>query len=224
MNAPDDRRSSCDVAFSPTVRAVQAIKGSRETYAKLEARGGWETRITPDLAAFISSQRSVFLASASADGQPYIQHRGGPPGFLRVIDETTIGLVDFSGNRQFITTGNLIDNSKAHLFLIDYARRQRVKIWGEARIVMDDARLVEALRSPGYRGRAEQALIFKVGAWDANCPQHIPLRFEADDVARLLAARDAEIEALKAEVRRLGGEPGSGVRGSPPPSAASPGR
>lgn len=213
-----------DVAFSPSVKAVQERKGSRTAFATREAGRPWPTAISDDLKAFIEAQTSIYLATAGADGQPYIQHRGGPPGFLRVIDETTIGLVDFSGNRQFITTGNLIDNSKAHLFLIDYARRQRVKIWGEARIVMDDARLVEALRSPGYRGRAEQALIFKVGAWDANCPQHIPLRFEADDVARLLAARDAEIEALKAEVRRLGGEPGSGVRGSPPPSAASPGR
>ncbi len=203
MSAPTDHASSCDVAFSPTVRAVQALKGSRDAYAKLEARGGWATRITPELAGFISAQRSVFLATASADGQPYIQHRGGPPGFLRVVDETTIAFVDFSGNRQYISTGNLVDNPKAQLFLIDYASQRRVKIWGEARIVMDDAELIERLRSPDYKARPEQALIFKVRAWDANCPQHIPQRFEAGDVARILAARDAEIEALRADVARL---------------------
>lgn len=179
MSAPTDHASSCDVAFSPTVRAVQALKGSRDAYAKLEARGGWATRITPELAGFISAQRSVFLATASADGQPYIQHRGGPPGFLRVVDETTIAFVDFSGNRQYISTGNLVDNPKAQLFLIDYASQRRVKIWGEARIVMDDAELIERLRSSDYKARPEQALIFKVRAWDANCPQHIPQRFEA---------------------------------------------
>jgi len=195
--------SSCDVAFSPTVRAVQARKGSRRTYAEMEARGGWQTRITPELAAFIDAQRSVFLATASADGQPYIQHRGGPPGFLRVLDETTIAFADFSGNRQFITTGNLIDNPKAQLFLIDYAHRRRIKIWGEARIVMDDAQLLERLKPAGYKARLEQALIFSVKAWDANCPQHIPQRFEAEDVARILAARDAEIASLQAEVKRL---------------------
>jgi len=195
--------SSCDVAFSPTVRAVQAHKGSRRTYAEVEARGGWQTRITPELAAFIDAQRSVFLATASADGQPYIQHRGGPPGFLRVLDETTIAFADFSGNRQFITTGNLIDNPKAQLFLIDYAHRRRIKIWGEARIVMDNAELLERLKPAGYKARLEQALIFSVKAWDANCPQHIPQRFEAEDVARILAARDAEIASLQAEVKRL---------------------
>lgn len=203
MSAPTDHASSCDVAFSPTVRAVQALKGSRDAYAKLEARGGWATWITPELAGFISAQRSVFLATASADGQPYIQHRGGPPGFLRVVDETTIAFVDFSGNRQYISTGNLVDNPKAQLFLIDYASQRRVKIWGEARIVMDDAELIERLRSPDYKARPEQALIFKVRAWDANCPQHIPQRFEAGDVARILAARDAEIETLRADVARL---------------------
>lgn len=212
MNVQTPAGSSCDVAFSPTVRAMQAHKGSRRAYADVEARGGWETRITPDLAAFIEAQRSVFLATANADGQPYIQHRGGPPGFLRVIDETTIAFADFSGNRQFITTGNLIDNPKAQLFLMDYAHRRRIKIWGEARVVMDDPALIGKLMPDGYKARGEQALIFKVKAWDANCPQHIPQRFEAEDIARILAERDAEIASLKAEVKRLreaaGAEPG----------------
>ena len=200
---------SSDIAFSPTVKAVQARKGSRATYAKMEARGGWETQITPDLTAFIAAQRSVFLATANADGQPYIQHRGGPPGFLHVLDDSTIAFADFAGNRQFVTTGNLIDNPKAQLFLMDYATRQRVKIWGEARVVEDDSDLVARLMPADYKARGEQVIVFKVIAWDANCPQHIPQRFEAEDVAQLLAARDAEIVALKAELKRL--REGAGV-------------
>lgn len=194
---------SSDVAFSPTVKAIQARKGSRATYAKMEARGGWETRITPDLAAFIGAQRSVYLATANAEGQPYIQHRGGPPGFLHVLDETTIAFADFAGNRQYVSTGNLIDNPKAQLFLMDYATRQRIKIWGEARVIEDDAELMARLMPEGYKARGEQAIIFKVVAWDANCPQHIPQRFEGADVAKLMEARDAEIASLKAEVKRL---------------------
>ena len=211
---------SSDVAFSPTVKAIQARKGSRATYAKMEARGGWQARITPDLAAFIAAQRSVFLATANADGQPYIQHRGGPPGFLHVLDESTIAFADFAGNRQYVTTGNLLDNPKAQLFLMDYVTRQRIKIWGEARVVEDDPDLVQRLMPAGYKARGEQAVLFKVTAWDANCPQHIPQRFEGADVARLMEERDAEIASLREEVSRLKGE----LRGSPQPSAASPGR
>src|SRR5213083_1566991 len=159
---------SSDVAFSETVKAVQARKGSRRAYERVEERGGWQTRITPELAGFIEAQRSVFLATANKDGQPYIQHRGGPPGFLRVLDDKTIGFADFAGNRQYISQGNLADNPKAHLFLIDYARRQRVKIWGEARVVEGDAELMAALMPEGYKARAEQAILFTVTAWDAN--------------------------------------------------------
>jgi predicted pyridoxine 5'-phosphate oxidase superfamily flavin-nucleotide-binding protein len=144
-----------DVAFTPSVKAVQERKGSRPAYARIEQRGGWQSRITPDLAQFIAAQTSVFLATANADGQPYIQHRGGPPGFLRVVDEKTIAFADFAGNRQYITQGNLADNPKVHLFLIDYAHRQRVKIWGEARVVEGDSALVTQLMPEGYRrGRA----------------------------------------------------------------------
>ena len=131
-----------DVAFTPTVKAIQTRKGSRKGYASAEERGGWRAHITPDLAAFIAAQTSVFLSTANGEGQPYIQHRGGPVGFLRVLDEKTIGFADFSGNRQFITQGNLADNNQAFLFLIDYAHRQRVKIWGTARVVEDDAELL----------------------------------------------------------------------------------
>ena len=171
----------------------------------MEEAGSWKTRITPDLAAFIAAQTSVFLATANTEGQPYIQHRGGPKGFLRVLDETTIGFADFAGNRQYITAGNLADNPKAYLFLIDYAQRRRIKIWGEARVVADDAALVGKLMPEGYKARPEQAILFTVAAWDANCPQHIPQRFEAADVAAALAERDARIAALEAEVRTLRG-------------------
>jgi predicted pyridoxine 5'-phosphate oxidase superfamily flavin-nucleotide-binding protein len=194
---------SSDVAFTPSVKAVQARKGSREAYARVEERGGFETRVTPELAAFIAAQTSVFLATANLDGQPYIQHRGGPPGFLRVLDDRTIGFADFTGNRQYITQGNLADNPKAQLFLIDYAHRRRVKIWGDARVVEGDAELVAKLMPEGYKARPEQAILFTVSAWNVNCPQHIPQRFEAADVAAALAERDGRIRALEAEVARL---------------------
>jgi uncharacterized protein len=194
---------SSDLAFTPSVKAVQSRKGSRRAYARMEEGGSWQTRITADLASFIEAQISVFLATANLEGQPYIQHRGGPPGFLRVLDDKTIGFADFSGNRQYVTHGNLADNPKAHLFLIDYAHRQRVKIWGEARIVEGDASLVARLMPEGYKARPEQALLFTVMARDANCPQHIPQRFEAADVAASLIARDRRIEALEAEIGKL---------------------
>jgi predicted pyridoxine 5'-phosphate oxidase superfamily flavin-nucleotide-binding protein len=192
-----------DVAFTEQVKAVQVRKGSRRSYSRMEEGGSWRTQITPDLAHFIEAQVSVFLATANANGQPYIQHRGGPPGFLRVLDDKTIGFADFSGNRQYITQGNLTENPKAHLFQIDYANQRRIKIWGEARIVEGDAALITQLMPPDYKARPEQAMLFTVAAWDANCPQHIPQRFEAADVAAALAERDAEISALKAELALL---------------------
>jgi uncharacterized protein len=194
---------SSDVAFTPTVKAVQARKGSRISYARVEERGGWETRIPPDLAAFIESQISVFLATVNAQGQPYIQHRGGPAGFLRVLDDKTIGFADFAGNRQYITQGNLSDNPRAYLFLIDYAHQRRVKIWGEARVVENDDALTARLMPPGYKARPEQVILFTVSAWDTNCHQHIPQRFEAADVAAALAERDGRIAELEAEIKRL---------------------
>src|SRR6266851_9022779 len=202
-----------DIAFTPSVKAAQARKGSRCAYGRMEERGAWQTRITAELAGFIAAQTSIFFATANADGQPYIQHRGGPPGFLRVLDEKTVGFVDFSGNRQYITQGNLGDNPKAHLFLIDYMQRQRVKIWGEARIVENDAELIAKLMPDGYRARAEQILLFTVSAWNENCSQHIPQRFEAPDVAAALAERDQRIEMLEAELKELRKTNGKVVQG-----------
>jgi predicted pyridoxine 5'-phosphate oxidase superfamily flavin-nucleotide-binding protein len=200
MNTP---RYSSDVAFTPTVKALQARKGSRRAYANMEGNGGWQTEITPELEAFIVEQRSVFLATVNSEGQPYIQHRGGPPGFLRVLDAHTLAFADFAGNRQYISTGNLSDNPKAHLFLIDYRHRKRVKIWGEARTVEATAELLARLMPEGYKARAEQVMLFTVSAWDANCPQHIPPRFEADDVLATLKAKDERIAELQAELDRL---------------------
>jgi uncharacterized protein len=194
---------SSDVAFTDTVKSVQARKGSRHAYERMEEAGSWETRITPELKGFIEAQTSVFLATANGEGQPYIQHRGGPAGFLHVLDEQTIGFADFAGNRQFITVGNLAENPRAHLFLIDYADQQRVKIWGEARVVEGDAELTARLMPQSYKARAAQLILFKVVAWDANCRQHIPRRLEAADVAAALAERDRRIEALESEVRLL---------------------
>jgi predicted pyridoxine 5'-phosphate oxidase superfamily flavin-nucleotide-binding protein len=193
---------SSDVAFSHSVKAIQSRKGSREIYSRVEAKGGWRTTITPDLAAFIAGQNSVYLATANAQGQPYIQHRGGPAGFLRVVDDKTIAFADYAGNRQYITQGNLSDNSKAHLFLMDYAHRRRIKIWGTARVVEDDE-LTRSLMPEGYGARPEQTILFTVAAWDSNCPQHIPQKFDAADVAAALEQRDAKIAALEAEIAEL---------------------
>ncbi|UOA27210.1 pyridoxamine 5'-phosphate oxidase family protein [Pseudosulfitobacter sp. DSM 107133] len=198
-----DNFYSSDVAFTKTVKDIQTRKGSRRAYAQQEQAGGWRTDITPDIKAFIEGQTSVFLATANAEGQPYIQHRGGPAGFLKVIDLQTIGFVDYVGNRQFITTGNLVDNPKAYLFLIDYANRRRIKIWGTAKVIEGDDRLVAELMPADNKARAEQVILFTVSAWDANCPQHIPQRFDAADVAAALAARDARIAVLEAEVAKL---------------------
>jgi len=194
---------SSDVAFTPAVKAIQARKGSRHAYARMEDAGGWETVITPPLKAFIEARDSVFLATASAEGQPYVQHRGGPAGFLHVLDDKTIAFADFDGNRQFITSGNLAENPKAQLFLIDYETRRRIKVWGEARVIENDEELLAKLRPAGYKARADQAILFTVLAWDTNCPKHIPQRVDAKAVQRALQERDDRIAALEAELSTL---------------------
>ncbi|WP_439402209.1 pyridoxamine 5'-phosphate oxidase family protein [Bradyrhizobium sp. DASA03068] len=197
-----------DVAFSPAVKTIQARKGSREAYARSEQRG-WRTEVDDNLAAFLADANSFYFATASADGQPYIQHRGGPKGFLKVLDKQTLAFADYAGNQQFITQGNLSENPKAYIFVMDYAHRRRVKIWGEARVVEDDEALTTSLMPKGYRARPEQVILFKIAAWDTNCPQHIPQKFDASDVAAALAARDARIAELEAEVAALKGEKAS---------------
>src|SRR6202047_3564775 len=196
---------SSDVALTPAVKAIQARKGSRETYANVEARGGWRTEIDESLAAFLAEANSRYFPTASADGQPYIQHRGGPKGFIKVLDKNTLAFADYKGNRQYITQGNLSENPKAYIFLMDYAHRRRVKIWGEARVVDDDPALLQSLMPQGYKARPEQVILFKISAWDTNCPQHIPQKYDAADVAAALTARDARIAELEAELAALKG-------------------
>jgi len=201
MNRSDSYPS--DVAFTDTVKSIQVRKGSRAAYERMERGGSWNQSITPELKAEIEAQSSIFLATANALGQPYIQHRGGPAGFLKVLDEHTIGFADFAGNRQYITQGNLRDNPKAHLFLIDYQNRRRIKIWGTARVIENDDALLQSLKPTNYRARVEQAVLFTVSAWDVNCPQHIPQRFEAADVRAAIETRDQRIAELQAEVELL---------------------
>ena len=197
------RKFASDIAFTPAVKEIQARAGSRRAYARMEEGAGWQTVISADLAGFIAAQTSVFLATANSLGQPYIQHRGGPAGFLHVLDTKTIAFADFRDNRQFISSGNLAENPQAHLFLIDYSTRRRIKIWGKARVVEDDPALLARLMSSHYKAQAEQAIVLTVEAWDANCPQHIPQRIETADVTKALEGRDRRITELEAEVARL---------------------
>ena len=200
---PQSHAFSSDVAFTPAVKAIQARKGSRDRYAQMEEGGGWRTEIDENLTALLAGQDSMFLATASANGQPYIQHRGGPKGFIRILDKNTLAFADYAGNRQYITQGNLSENPKANIFLMDYAHRRRVKIWGEARVIDDDPALLQSLMPRGYKARPEQAILFKISAWDTNCPQHIPQKFDAADVAAALAVRDARIAELESELASL---------------------
>ena len=194
-----------DIAFTESVKAIQSRKGSRRAYAKMEKSGGWRAEITPDLAGFVAAQRSFFLATANAEGQPYIQHRGGPAGFLRVVDSQTLAFADYRGNRQFITQGNLSENPRAFIFLIDYVDRTRIKIWGSAKVIEDQPGLLAELMlgQDEYRARAEQVIMFTVMAWDSNCPQHIPQRIDREDVEELLRERDLRIAELEEQVRLL---------------------
>jgi uncharacterized protein len=194
---------SSDVAFTPAVKAIQTRKGSREAYAHVEERGGWRTEIDDKLAGFLAEANSFYLATATADGQPYIQHRGGPKGFIKILDKSTIAFADYAGNQQYLTQGNLSENPKAYIFIMDYAHRRRVKLRGEAKVIDDDPALTDALMPKAYRARPEQVIVFKIAAWDTNCPQHIPQKFDAADVAQALAARDARIAELEAELAEL---------------------
>lgn len=195
----DFDRSPDGLAFSNAVQAVQEKLGSRGLFSSAE----WPIDISADLEAFITAQRSVFLATASADGQPYVQHRGGPPGFLKVLDSRTLGMADFRGNRQYISLGNLSENNRVLVFLIDYMNARRVKIWGRGRMISDDPALVERLKPATGKTRAERALLIDVEAWDVNCAQYIPQRFEANDVVTGIAERDARIAALEKENAKL---------------------
>ncbi len=199
--ANDDFTYASDIAFTPTVKALQEQRGSRAAYARQEAAGGWQTVVTPDLAAFVAQVRTLYVVTGNPLGYPYAQHRGGPKGFLKVLGPRTLGFADLGGNRQYITQGNLIDNPRAFLFLIDYARQQRVKIWGRARMVEDDSALLAHLFHEDAKGRPERAFVFDILAWDANCPRHIPPLLDPDDVIEALRSRDARIAELEEALR-----------------------
>jgi predicted pyridoxine 5'-phosphate oxidase superfamily flavin-nucleotide-binding protein len=197
---------SSDVAFTPAVKAIQSRHGSRASYARMEQGGSWATTVTSELAAFLAELDMFYLGTANAQGQPYIQYRGGSPGLLKVVNEKTLGFADFRGNRQYITLGNLSENPQAFLFLVDYARRQRIKLWGKARVVEDDPALLEQLRDPTYPGKVERAILFEIEAWDVNCPQHIQQRFSQQQIAPVIEQLQRRIAELEAEVRRFGNE------------------
>ena len=201
-HAPQGAASSSDVAFSDGVKRVQSRRGSREALRRL----GFATRLTPELMQFVSERDSVYFGTASASGQPYIQHRGGPPGFIRRVGENTLGFADYRGNRQYISTGNLLENPKAFLFLMEYEARHRVKIWGTARPVEDDPALLASLMPEGYAARPMQAVLFDVAAWDSNCPSHIPRKIGADAVGARVQALTARIEALERRNLELANE------------------
>jgi len=194
------RQYPSDVAFTPAVKAIQAAKGSRSTYAKVELGYGWETVVTDELAAFLAELDMFYLATASAAGQPYVQYRGGSPGFLKVIDDRTLGFADFGGNRQYITLGNLAENPQAFIFLMDYVNQRRIKLWGRARIVEGDAALIERLRDADYPAKPERAILFEIEAWDMNCQQHIHRRFPQSIVGPLIEKLQLRIKDLEAQL------------------------
>ena len=192
-----------DVAFTPAVKSMQMRFGSRDSYRRMEEGRGWSSTITPDLAQFIGQRDSFYLATASAEGRPYIQHRGGPTGFLRVLDESTLAFADFSGNRQYISTGNLSENDPVFLFLMDYPNRRRGKIWGRARIVDNDDVLVKQVTDETYAANPERVIVITVEAWDVNCPQHITPRFTESELESRIQGLNNRIAELEAEVETL---------------------
>jgi predicted pyridoxine 5'-phosphate oxidase superfamily flavin-nucleotide-binding protein len=187
-----------DIAFSPAVKAAQEQRGSRKGYAGMESRGGWADAVTQSLRDFVAERDSFYLGTASADGQPYIQHRGGPRGFLKVLDDNTLAFADYAGNSQYISIGNLSENKKANIFLMDYTTQTRIKLWGDAEFVEDDQALIDQVADREYAARPQRVLVFRLKAWDVNCNQHITRRFAADEGhprVKQLERRVAELEA-----------------------------
>ncbi len=194
-----------DIAFTPTVKAIQKAKGSRHAYANIELGEGWQTTIEPELAEFIARLDMFYLGTANASGQPYIQYRGGSPGFLKVLDEKTVAFADFGGNKQYITLGNLQENPKAFIYLMDYTTSTRIKLWGTAKVVEDDKDLIAKLSDPEYPGKVERAIVFTLAALDINCHQHIHKRYSLRQINPVIEKLEARIAELEAEVARLQG-------------------
>jgi len=179
------REYTSDIAFTDAVKKIQKRKGSRDIYANMEQRGSWQDTITKQLTDFIAERDSFYMATVSSEGQPYIQHRGGPKGFLKVIDDHTLGFADFVGNRQYISYGNLEENNKVCLFFMDYPNRTRIKLWGTSEVNEDDEALIKSLSVTDYKGQVERAFIIHVEAWDRNCPQHIVPRYTKQEIRDL---------------------------------------
>jgi len=188
-----------DIAFTPAVKAIQGRLGSRQHYVHMEEGDGWSDSITPDLAAFLRERDSVYFATASRDGRPYIQHRGGPKGFLKVLDDHTMAFADFKGNRQYISLGNLSENNQAFLFLMDYATQTRIKIWGTAEVIENDPELLKQLIDSQYKGKPERIILFRVEAWDVNCRQHIPRKYSQEDWERIVQPLRDRLDTLETE-------------------------
>ncbi|HIK17644.1 MAG TPA: pyridoxamine 5'-phosphate oxidase family protein [Leptolyngbyaceae cyanobacterium M33_DOE_097] len=191
-----------EIAFTPEVQAAQTERGSRETYERYIAKGPANDAVTPQLAEFIAKMDGFYFGTVGSNGYPYIQFRGGPPGFLKVLDEKTLGFADFSGNVQYITVGNLSGNDKAFLFLMDYRHRKRIKVWGRAEYVEGDAALIEQLKMPGYPAEIERAILFHVEAFSENCPQHIPIRYSEAEVESIVAPLQARIAELEQQLQK----------------------
>lgn len=200
-----EKRYISDIAFTPQVKLEQKKRGSRETYRRMIEQSDWQTTVTSDLETFISRVNSFYLATSSSQGQPYIQHRGGPAGFLKALDAKTLAFADFAGNQQYISTGNLNENDQAHIFIIDYANKRRVKIWGRARMVENDDALLQKLTMDGYRAKPERAFVLEITAWDINCPQHIPQKVDLADAQEAITLLKRKIAALEEENTELKG-------------------
>jgi predicted pyridoxine 5'-phosphate oxidase superfamily flavin-nucleotide-binding protein len=193
-----------DIAMTPSVKKAQAANGVGDQWSDFHGRRAFD-RFTPDEEAFIAARDSFYMATVSETGWPYIQHRGGPPGFLKVLDEHTLGFADYRGNRQYISVGNLAADDRAALILVDYPRRRRMKLYGHVRVqaLADDPKLVERLMVPGYKAKPERAMLFRLEAFDWNCPQHITPRFTEADMTQMLAPVRDKIAALEEENRTL---------------------
>jgi hypothetical protein len=197
----DELKYTSDIAFTPAVKAMQEKHHSRLSYARMEQMGGWQSDANPHLVHFLSTMDSFYFGTANAAGQPYIQHRGGPKGFLKVLDDKRLAFADFSGNRQYISVGNLGENNKASLFLMDYPNRRRIKIWGTAQVVFDDKALLDSLSDPSYKAKVERAIVFNISAWDINCPQHIKQRFTMEEVEATTKPLQDRITELESKLK-----------------------
>lgn len=192
-----------DVMFSPAVKAEQTRLGSRAAFEDRE----WQSEITDDLRQFLAAIDTFFFATASAGGRPYIQHRGGPPGFLKPIGSHMLAFADFAGNRQYITLGHLKENDRAHIFIPHFATQQRLKLWGRARVIQGDTALMERLVDPTYKAKPQRAIAFRIEAWDINCRQHIVARYSEAEIAPAVNQLTQRIKELEEELARLKATP-----------------